>query len=460
VRLPATVKTRYAALGLLLAGAAALRVDGHRYGLPFAVLNPDERSIVPRAWMIGPGEGWDPGWYDYPSLLFYLLAPFQWGDAPAYGSARLVVIALGVGAVVAAWWLGRVAYGPAAGWVGAGLTAVATSYVAYSRMAVTDVPLALGSTLALALAAAGRIELAGLAAGLATSTKYPGVLLVVPLLVAGWGEWRRLALAGGLGALAFAATSPFLLVHPGRAFDDIRRVQRLAQEGWLGFEDDPATPLAFLDRIWDATGPVAVLAALGLAVALWQRRRADLVLAAWVFVYFASLLPIEAHFDRYVLPLVAPLGVLAGRVRALAPAALILLAVPLAWTLAVNAELRREDTRAVAQPRVLRLVPPGETIAADSSAPPLDGRPVVGLTLPRPGDGGERPSRVDELEARGVRWVLVTGAVADRVLRARDHYPEEAAFYDELRRRGRRVLYVDERSEPGLSGPWIALYRL
>jgi hypothetical protein len=59
-----------------------------------------------------------------------------------------------------------------------------------------------------------------------------------------------------------------------------------------------------------------------------------------------------------------------------------------------------------------------------------------------------------------VRWVLVTGEIEDRVLDAREHYPDEAAFFDELRRRGRRVLYVDERSEPGLSGPWIALYRL
>jgi 4-amino-4-deoxy-L-arabinose transferase-like glycosyltransferase len=461
VRLPATARPQYLALGLLLLGAAVLRLDGYRYGLPFALLNPDERSIVPRAWALGPGERWDPGWYDYPSLLFYLLAPFQWGDEPSYGAARLVVIVLGVCGVAAAWWLGRVAYGPAAAWVGAGLTAVATTHVAYSRTAVTDVPLALGTTAALALAVAGRIELAGLAAGLATSAKYPGVLLAVPLVVAGWRQWRRLAAAAGLGFVAFAVTSPFLLVHPGRALDDARRVQRLAREGWLGFEDDPATPLAFLDRVWEMTGPIALLAGLGLGFALWQRRRADLVLASWVLVYFASLLPSSAHYDRYVLPLVAPLGVLAGRLPALAPAGLILLAVPLAWTLEDNAELRQTDTRALAQPRILGAVPPGAVVAVDPSTPELDGRRVVGLPLPRPDpDAERRPADLDRLERQGVRWVLVTGAIEDRVLAAREHYPEEAAFYDELRRRGRRVLYVDERSEPGLSGPWIALYRL
>ena len=462
MRLPASARSPYVALAALLVGAALLRLDGHRYGLPFPLLNADERSIVPRAWAIGQGERLDPGWYDYPSLLFYALAPFQaWADEPSYGAARLVAVGLGIASVAAAWWLGRRAYGPAAAWTGAGLAAVATTHVAYSRVAVTDVPLALGTTAALALAVAGRIELAGLAVGLAASAKYPGVLLAAPLLVAGWGQWRRLGHAAGLGAAAFAVTSPFLLVHPGRALDDARRVQRLAREGWLGFEGDPATPLAFLDRIWEATGPVAVVAAIGLAVALWQRRRADLVLAAWIGVYFASLLPLDAHFDRYVLPLLAPLGVLAGRVRQLAPSALLLLAVPLAWTLADNAELRKTDTRELALPRVLRHVPREDAVAVDPSLPPLEGRRVVELPLPHPAGGPERrPSDLDVLEREGVRWVLLTGEVEDRVLEAREHYPDEAGFHDEVRRRGRRVLYVDERSASDVSGPWVALYRL
>ena len=463
MRRPASASARaVGALALLLVGAALLRLDGIRYGLPFALLNPDERSIVPRAWAIGHGEGLDPGWYDYPSLLFYVLAPFQtWAEEPSYGAARAVVLALGVAGVAAAWWLGRRCYGEAAGWTAAGLTAVATTHVAYSRLAVTDVPLALGTTAALALAVAGRLELAGVAAGLATSAKYPGVLLVVPLVLAGWGRWRRLLASAGLGALAFALTSPFVLVHPGRALDDARRVQRLAREGWLGFEDSPATPIAFLDRIWEAAGPVSVVAAVGLVVALVCRRRADVVLASFVAVYFASLLGSEAHFDRYILPLVVPLGVLAGRVRQLAPAALILLAIPLAWSLEDNAPLRRTDTREAAHARILALVPPGAEVAADPSTPPLEGRRVVGLPLPRPDADPERtPADLDRLRARGVEWVLVTGAIADRVLAARDVYPQEAAFYDALARREQRVLYVDRRSEPGLSGPWVALYRL
>ena len=256
-------RTGVALAGVLLL-AAALRLPGLRYGLPFPLLNPDEGSIVPRAWAIGHGEGLDPGWYDYPSLLFYLLAPFEaLADAPSYGVARAVAAAIGIVGVGAAWWLGRVAYGAPAALVAGAATAVATVHVTYSHMAVTDVLLTAGITVALALLVVDRLEWAGVAIGLAVSAKYPGALLAVPLLLAGWGRWRRLATAAGLALAAFALTSPFVLLNAGAAWDDVSRVQRLARAGWLGFENDHATPIAFLDRLWESLGPFLLVAASG-----------------------------------------------------------------------------------------------------------------------------------------------------------------------------------------------------
>ena len=55
------------------------------------------------------GGGLDPGWYDYPSLIFLALAPTQIGfDEPSYGAARVVAVLVGILGVAAAWWLGRV----------------------------------------------------------------------------------------------------------------------------------------------------------------------------------------------------------------------------------------------------------------------------------------------------------------------------------------------------------------
>ena len=158
-------------------------------------------------------------------------------------------------------------------------------------MAVTDVLLTLGVTVTLALLVSGRLEWAGVAAGLAASAKYPGVLLLVPLVVAGFGEWRRVGRAIALAAAAFLLTSPFVVLHAGAAWDDISRVQRLAQAGWLGFEDDPVTPLAFGERLWQTLGPLALVGLAGVAIAAWRHTRRDLVLLSFVAVYALSLLP-------------------------------------------------------------------------------------------------------------------------------------------------------------------------
>jgi len=462
----------FLALVALLALAAALRVPGLRYGLPFPLLNPDEESIVPRAWAMAHDLTLDPGWYDYPGLLFDLLAPFQAAvGGPSYGLARAVAAAIGIAGVAAAWWLGRAAYGTAAGLVGGAACAVATVHVVYSHAAVTDVLLTTVATVALALVVTGRLEWAGAAVGLAASAKYPGIFLAVPLVLCGWRQWRRLALAAALAVGAFALTSPFVLLHAGAAWADVSRVQRLARAGWLGFEADHVAPVAFLDRLWESLGPFLLVGLVGLGFALAglmsQRHklgrigpsgRADLVLASFALVFFGQLLILGAHFDRYVLPLIPVLGVLAGRTRGLAPAALVLLLVPLAWSLGEVRGLTRTDTRVVAHRWIEAHVPLGARIAVEPSTPPVDPRPTVELTLPGPGRPADPNRDLRALREQGVEFVLVTGAVADRVLAASSSYPAEARFYRALEKRGARVLRVD--GGGGLRGPWVALYRI
>jgi len=403
------------------------------------------------------GGGLDPHWFDYPSLLMYMLSPFQaWEEAPSYLAARLVVLVLALGAVVAAWWLGKRAYGLPAAAVAAALVAVETTEVAYSRMAVTDVPLTLGVAASLALLVSGRIELGGLVAGLATSFKYPGVFLLVPLAVASYRQPRRLAAGVGLAALAFCATSPFFVAHLGSAVSDAYHVQKLARQGWLGFEHDHVAPIAFVAQLWHGLGPALLVCGLGLVVALASRRRTDLILASFVLVYFLDLCTLGAHFDRYLLPLLPPLGALAGRLRALAPVTLLLLVVPLTWSVRDARTLTKTDTRFVAHRWIETHLPHGARLAVDPSLPPFAGYRVLKLRLPLPEEDGPDPNRnLGRLRRRGIHYAVVTGAVADRVLAAREHYPRETAFYDALRKT-RRVFY----RAPGgrYAGPWVAVY--
>jgi 4-amino-4-deoxy-L-arabinose transferase-like glycosyltransferase len=267
------------------------------------------------------GGGLDPHWFDYPALLMYVIAPFQaWEGEPSYLAGRVVVIVLALGAVAASWWLGEKAYGGPAGPVAAATLAVATTSVAYSRMAVTDVPLTLGVAASLALLVSGRIELAGVVAGVAMGFKYPGIFLLVPIAFAGWRQPRRLAVAVVAAFAVFALTNPFFVAHLGSAVSDAYHVQQLSRQGWLGFEHDHAAPIAFVYRLWDALGPVLIVCGVGLVLALVRRERNDLILASFV----GRLLPRALHAQRALGPLHPPARcrrwpALAGRIRGLAP---------------------------------------------------------------------------------------------------------------------------------------------
>ena len=175
-------------------------------------------------------------------------------------------------------------------------------------------------------------------------------------------------------------------------------------------------------------------------------------------MYFADLLTLHAHFDRYVLPIVPPLAVLAGRFRALAPVTLLLLVVPLTWSIRDTKELTRTDTRIVAHEWVEGHIPRRTHVAADPSTPRFRTLDVLHLELPGPKREFDENRNLARLRREGVRYVIVTGSVTDRVLAARDHYPREASFYDALRLRTRLVYHLDPGN--GRAGPWVSIYRL
>ena len=218
------------------------------------------------------GAGLDPHWFDYPTLLLYVLAPFQaWQDEPSYLTARLIVVAFGVAAVAAAWWLGRAAYGKTAGFVaarGRRRRDDRRRVLAHGRHRRPDDRADRGR---LALAVTGRLELAGLAAGLAASAKYPAVFLSSRSSSRRGGSGAGSATRSGLAVVAFLATSPYVLVHPHQAWADASRVQRLAREGWLGFEHDSWALFSFTGKLWDGFGPALVIGVIGLALALYRR---------------------------------------------------------------------------------------------------------------------------------------------------------------------------------------------
>src|SRR4029453_12623098 len=172
----------------------------------------------------------------------------------------------------------------------------------------------------------------------------------------------------------------------------------------LGFENDHAAPIAFAAKLWDGFGPALLIAIAGLVVALVHRTRADLVLGTFVLVYFANLLLLHSHFDRYLVPLVPALGALAGRLRALAPVTLLMLVVPLTWSVRDARDLTKTDTRVVAERWAVRHLPPGAYLAVDPSTPDFSGHRALALELPLPGQPHDPYRNVSLLRAQGVAY--------------------------------------------------------
>jgi hypothetical protein len=295
-------------LVVIAGGALALRL----VGLDHAP-RPNE-DVVQAAWNATHGAlARDGG-------LVYVIAPFErFVDSPSYETARAVVLGLGVLGVAAAWWLGRVAYGTVAGFVAAAATAVDTAHVASSRQVLAVVPLATLAAVALALLALGKLEWAGAAIGAGAAIDFSGWLLLVPLLAVGWGAWRRVGIAAALAAV--------ISLPAWFALDD--RFTRW-HSGW---------PTLF----WHGLGPVLAISAVGLAGALIARSRADVALASFVLAYGVFLLAVDRR-ALYTLPVVPALGALAGRFRGLAPVALLLLVLPLTWSIRDTRELKNAST--------------------------------------------------------------------------------------------------------------------
>jgi 4-amino-4-deoxy-L-arabinose transferase-like glycosyltransferase len=528
-----------ALLVAVLVLALALRLKGVGWGLPFSFVNADESTVVPKAFGVARG-GLNPQFFYYPSLFFYLLAgvyvvaaPVLWAvqhtnplsvgtfvvdPGPYFLLARLFSVAAGTASVYLLYRLGREAFGRPVGLAAALFLAVAPLHVAYSHMAVTDITATALSLLAFLLllqAARGkgrrRLIAGAVAAGLATSAKYNFGALALPATIAAVyscrGEIGSRVASGGRAALlwprllaarvyapmllAFFVGSPFVILDPGHFIHDFLRQNRIMARGWLGFENVGNGFWYNLEANLGGTLGVAlvVLAVAGLAWALWRHTDVDLLLAPYALAYFLYISTWKELADRYLLPILPLLLLLAVRlsfdfvtvrpagrkVRASAVAIVLAAALvaPLAGSVAFDRELSGTDVRVRAKAWVESNVPAGSIIAAENYGPPLvavrdekyyrhagletPAYRILRLRLPAPGVPN-RSHSLDWLLEKNADYVIVSSKVYDRVLAAADTYPELAAFYRSL----------DEQAElvevfapgPGERGPVLKLYRL
>ncbi|HVR69358.1 MAG TPA: glycosyltransferase family 39 protein [Vicinamibacteria bacterium] len=379
----ATTHVQYGLLAAVLVMAAALRFTALGWGLRHTP-HIDEQFFVENVrGMLARGD-LDHRFHEYPGLAFYLLLPFVGAvdrttlAREGYLLARGVVAAFGVASVLVAFLLGRRMAGPAAGLFAALLLAVSPIEVQTAHMVRPDVILETFVLLAfLALARVGegrRFDLfAGAAIGAAVAVKFSGVLLapsyLARRLLAPGGKVAPLALAAAASLAVFALCSPYTFVDFQGFLGGAR-----AQVGYH-YEVRPrgeqplwALALTYVRVLAKGLGVAGLALAVFGAAAVRRDWRRFVPLAVFPCVIVAVFSTAEVNRDRFMLPALGVLAVLAGaavawlaaRSRALAVAiALLAAGPPLARSVRYLAAIARPGTRDQAVDWVNANVPAG-----------------------------------------------------------------------------------------------------
>jgi hypothetical protein len=315
------------ALAAILALAALLRFTGLGWGLRHPP-HLDERVFVESTLAMLKAGDLDHRYYEYPGLVFYLLAPLLWpfrGETPgpqAYLVARSLIAAWGVLGCAVLYPLGRRLHSPAVGLAAALLMAVSLVAVETAHMFRPDV--VLQALCALALLAFARLDggtrregAAGLALGAALAAKFSGVFLLpsylAARLLAPGPQRARLLLGGAVAALAFTLLSPYALVHAPDFLEGVQVQLRYHYEDSVREPVGYGAMVAAYGGVWlkglGAGG--ALLAVLGLVTALraWRAWLPALLLALTSSAVLASS---DVQHDRFLLPALSVGCLLAG----------------------------------------------------------------------------------------------------------------------------------------------------
>ncbi|MBW8879294.1 MAG: glycosyltransferase family 39 protein [Acidobacteria bacterium] len=349
-------KTLAAGITLLIV-AAAVRLPALPAGLPYMTY-VDEGHVLHHVLHLLERRTWEPDNYSYGSLTFYLMAGTALAWSPLYAAThghpladdlspnpsqyydivepvdilvigRLVTLVFSLGVVALTGLLARRLAGPAAGLFAAWLAALVPALVARSSI-VNINPLVAFFVLAALLFAEGARDgrrprrdaaLAGAMTGLAAATKYPGLLVCLPVALAillaqtAWSEkLRRLLLAGGAAVVTVVVAMPAVALRTASVLAAAHEMSQVYGAQELGSYWDQAVHRAEWDLPLEhpELGIVfLVLAAAGLAVGLRDRRWSRSV---WGWLLFAAatgclVSPYKFRAFRNLLALV-PLGCL------------------------------------------------------------------------------------------------------------------------------------------------------
>jgi 4-amino-4-deoxy-L-arabinose transferase-like glycosyltransferase len=466
---------------LLFLLAFLLRAWGARFGLPEAFYHPDEHAIVERASAILRTGDYNPHWFNYPSAYIYIQAltyiPYFLisaargfgntipGTAPYgfYFAGRLMTALLGALTVPLVYVLAKRMYGTKAVMISAVLLTLSLLHVVHSHYVTTDVPLAFFITLSLLFSylALEKNEprytvLAGLSAGLATSTKYPGMIAFLPVLLVqfftvekrNWGLLgQRLGLGVGTFLAGFFLGTPYAFLELNTFLRSLGAVLGHYSATQPGFEGR-WTGIWYLSQMLTSADVLVIAISLGgVAWALFRHTRRDLLLLSFVIPYYLLVSIWRIRFERNVVALLPFLAILGGRFlvegvssltakwpgmrkwETLILSVLVVLAVAMpAWAIVgFDSAISQRDHRTIAAEWVKTNIPPGSKVVTEAFSIPLDEDRFQVVELVRIDSEELEWYRREDIE-----YVIVSDGHWSVLFRQPETYAREIATYNDI----------------------------
>lgn len=238
---------------------------------------------------------------------------------------------------------------------------------------------------------------AGIAGGLAASSKYPGALVLVSVFSAHLlrCKWyglkdRRLYLALVLSVAAFFVTTPFAILDHQQFLTDLLSEARHYSTGHAGMEGN--TLGWYLAYLWRVEGLVALLALWEIVRGIFARSKQIIFLSVFPLVYFTFISSFAVRNAQTLLPLLPFVFLLVSSLLldlfrwvctrrsnmrivlslALGVLATMSLGLPLLQTMKGNTRLTTVDSRETARIWIAQNLPNGARIAIESYAPYVD----------------------------------------------------------------------------------------
>jgi len=486
-----TLSLQYLALTLILALAIWLRVTGIEFGLPY-LYQPDEPNKVQSALNIVKTGDLNPHYFRKPTLLIYanaLVYLLYVGWAQATGridsvhdlaapvrltmgvghaaspelmvAGRVLSAAVGTLVVLLTFLVGRRFFAsPVVPLLGALAVAVSFQHVTQSHYIEVNVFL-VAALLGVCWASLrlwqrgtrGDYLLAGFLVGVAVTCKYPGVVGLVFPAAAHWlRSGRRLVLTREARLGLAMVPVGFFLGTPYALLDPINFLKGAGGEayhyatGHEGFEG--STPFWYMQYAWTWEGPLTVVAALAIYLAIRRRDERLMLLASFPLVYSVFISLFAVRNGRTFMPLtpfafLLAAGLLvalaerlrgAGRlpVRLLGGLALLVVGgfgvwVPLRNSLQLNRRLLTVDSRETARVWIQEHIPAGSRIAIESFSPWVSPERYAVEPMGRAVD--QPPEWYTE---QRVRFVVFSRGMYQRYFRDPRRYRARVEQYQEL----------------------------